>query len=196
MSAALLDRRGSLAVGGWVDSLGTGAGRVYQPGETSMRRLRGKDPGLRVPLLRVHGEDAPGLIVYRNALTRMLCLNRRVAAKGLGTGMNDRYQRRREHLEGKDDWGESVPTTPVRRRVVLLRTALGHYLMPSRERWCNRTVRWWNCFTCQPVEPTIINSAAPHLSITSLAGFSFLVDLARGAGTPPWCFRQPLQPLR
>ena len=137
MSVALLDRRGSLAVGGWVDSLGTGAGRVHQPGDTSTWRRRGKGTGLRVPLLRVHGEDTPGLIVYRNALTRVLCLDRRVAAKGLGTGMNDRCQGRRQGLEDEDDWGESVPTTPVPRGVVLPRTVLGHYLMPSRERWCN-----------------------------------------------------------
>ncbi len=103
MSVALLDRRGSLAVGGWVDLLGTGAGRVHQPGETSIRRRRGKGTGLRVPLWRVHGEDTPCLIVYRNALTRVLCLDGRVAAKGLGTGMNDRCQGRREGLEDKDD---------------------------------------------------------------------------------------------
>ncbi len=119
-----------------MDLLGTGAGRVHQPGETSIRRRRGKGTGLRVPLLRVHGEDTPGLIVYRNALTRVLCLDRRVAAEGLGTGMNDRCQGRREGLEDKDDQSEPVPATPVYCRVVLPRTVLGHYLMPSRERWC------------------------------------------------------------
>ncbi len=126
MSAALLDRRGSLAVGGWVDSLGTGAGRVHQPGDTSIWRRRGKGTVLRVPLLRVHGEDTSGLIVYRNALARVLCLDVRVAAKGLGTGMNDRCHGRGEGLEEQDDQSEPVQATPVYRGVVLPRTVLGH----------------------------------------------------------------------
>ena len=151
--------------------------------------------GLRVPQLGVHGDDTPGLIVYRNALTRMLCLDRRVAAKGLATGMHHRCQGRREDLEDKDDWGKSVPTTPVCRGGVLPRTVLGHYLMPSREGGCNRTVRSGNCSRA-PCWSTRLLTPPPGLVHTRLAGFSFLVYLARGAGTPPWCFRQPLQPLR
>ncbi len=123
--------------------LGTGAGRVHQPGETSIRSRRGKGTGLRAPLLRVHGEDTPGLIVYRNALTRVLCLDRRVAAKSLGTGMNDRCQGRSENLEEQDDRSEPVP--PVRRKVVLPRAVHCHYLMPSHGRWCNCTVNWRYC---------------------------------------------------
>lgn len=91
-----------------------------------MRRRREHGTGLRVPLLRVHGEDTPGLIVYRNALTRVLRLDVRVGAKGLGTGMNDRCHGRPEGLEEQDDQSEPVPATPVYRKVVLPRTVLGH----------------------------------------------------------------------
>ena len=195
MSVALLDRRGSLAVGGWVDSLGTGAGRVHQPGDTSIWRRRGKGTVLRVPLLRVHGEDTSGLIVYRNALAQVLCLDVRVAAKGLGTGMNDRGQGRREGLEEQDDQSEPVQATPVYRKVALPSTVLGHYLMPSRRCWCSRTVRSGNCSRARWRSPGLL-TPPPGLVHTPLAGFSSLVYLARGAGTPPWYFRQPLQPLR
>ena len=119
MSAALLDWGGSLAVVGWVDSLGTGAGRVHQPGEMSIRRRGGKGTGLVVPLLRMHGDDTPGFIVYRSAITRVLYLDRRVAVNGLGPSVNDRCQGCSEGLEDKDDWGELVPVTPVHRKVVL-----------------------------------------------------------------------------
>ena len=114
--------------------------------------------GLRVPQLGVHGDDTPGLIVYRNALARVLCLDVRVAAKGLGTGMNDRCHGRREGLDEQDDQSEPVPATPVYRRVVLPRTVLGHYVMPSRGRWYNLTVRSGNCSRARCWSPLLLTT--------------------------------------
>ncbi len=68
-------------------------------------------------------------------------------------------------------------------------------------------------FACPTLEPTIFSPpprTCPYARIFGgdypeqpgwvwrgwLAGFSSLMDLPLGAGKPPWCFRQRLQPLR